>query len=411
MSHHFFARLTLVLIAVAAPSLFATERRHDPPPIALELEVTETELRSSLVIRDVVYREWFGQDPAELPELDLDQLDRVIDEVATFLREHHQVKLDGVRVQPRLRDVFFQESLEENHFLGYVAIDFDVDLKGRVDRIDFRWDWFGEADTVIIDRVDANLALDTHLTQMVFTPREPEYTWHRPELPERPEILPPPPPPTRTEIELPAVSLAIVLGLIGWVIVATRRALPRVAFWIVLAMGVGGAAVATPYGRVPFTPPWGAEPAPPNEDEARRIFESLHRNIYRAFDHDDRDQSYDVLKESVSHHLIEDVYREVFRSLIMQEENGAVSKVRGVDVLEDEVFHPDDERLGSTGFGVRCRWRVTGIVTHSGHSHWRTNEYRAEYRLAALEQGWRIVSSEVLSQERIASDADTPSAD
>lgn len=428
-------RLLLTIPAVLMITIVSAAKAgsvsHDPPPAALEIEITDSQLRASVVVRDVVFEAWFGQIPADLPELEMSQLDLVIDQTLQFLAEHYVVQFDQVRVDPKIEDVFYQESLEENHYLGYVAVDLVYELKGKVERIDLRWDWFDEAEEVIVDRVDANVAYETHLTQLVFSAGEPEATWHRPEIAAAPTSLPPPPPPERQTVAIPVYSGGIVLLLVVWMIwtfIASRRsrrshsshgdapARPTsnrrpLAFGGILVGGLLLAISLSGWGRVSFEPPWAAAPTPPTEEDAGRIFASLHRNIYRAFDYEDRDQGYDVLTRSVSDHLIESVYREVFRSLIMQEENGAVSKVRGVSIVESEVKYPDDPRLGDTGFGIRCRWRVTGVVSHAGHSHWRTNEYRAEYRVAALDEGWRIVSAEVLSQERIASDADTNQAD
>ena len=58
---------------------------------------------------------------------------------------------------------------------------------------------------------------------------------------------------------------------------------------------------------------------------------------------------------------------------------------------------PDD----APGFSIVTRWQVEGAVFHWGHSHWRTNEYRARYGVTATEAGWRISDSQVLEQRRI----------
>ncbi len=52
---------------------------------------------------------------------------------------------------------------------------------------------------------------------------------------------------------------------------------------------------------------------------------------------------------------------------------------------------------------MTARWRVKGAVFHWGHSHTRTNEYRARYTVRGTEHGWRISASQVLEQQRIES--------
>ena len=56
---------------------------------------------------------------------------------------------------------------------------------------------------------------------------------------------------------------------------------------------------------------------------------------------------------------------------------------------------------GGLGFQVVTRWQVDGAVFHWGHSHWRTNEYRARYTVGATDDGWRILEDEVLEQRRV----------
>jgi len=100
--------------------------------------------------------------------------------------------------------------------------------------------------------------------------------------------------------------------------------------------------------------------------------------------------------------LLDRLYNEIYRSLIMQEEGGAVSRVQAVNPLETEIesigLLPPD---GAPGFAVVTRWQVEGAVFHWGHSHFRTNEYQARYGVIATDAGWRIADSQVLEQRRV----------
>ena len=100
--------------------------------------------------------------------------------------------------------------------------------------------------------------------------------------------------------------------------------------------------------------------------------------------------------------LIETMSPEVYRSLVLQEAGGAVSRVSEVrhqDLVVEEIGVVGD--LDLPGFVVDARWQVDGAVYHWGHAHTRTNEYRARYTVHAAEAGWRIAGSEVLEQRRI----------
>ncbi len=140
----------------------------------------------------------------------------------------------------------------------------------------------------------------------------------------------------------------------------------------------------------------------PTEAEALAIFEPLHENIYRAFDYTDEGAVYDALEQSVDGDLLAGLYDEVYRSLVLQEEGGAISKVTAVrhvkiDVEEIGLVGPEKR----AGFSLQCEWQVDGAVYHWGHAHTRTNEYIASYTVHAGDAGWRIAGSQPIEQRRI----------
>lgn len=161
-------------------------------------------------------------------------------------------------------------------------------------------------------------------------------------------------------------------------------------------------------GTIEIQDPFGVGDALPSETEAVEIFAPLHANIYRAFDYTEREQIYDALAESVDGELLEALYSEIFRSLIMQDEGGAVSRVQAVTPLETEItsigYLPPENTQPS--FTLRARWRVEGLVYHWGHSHTRLNEYAAEYTVISTADGWRIGASRVTEQFRVEMEAE-----
>ncbi|MBD3320640.1 MAG: hypothetical protein GF350_06055, partial [Chitinivibrionales bacterium] len=50
----------------------------------------------------------------------------------------------------------------------------------------------------------------------------------------------------------------------------------------------------------------------PSPGEARALFASLHRNIYRAFDYSTESEIYDALSKSVDGDLLTGIYTEVY---------------------------------------------------------------------------------------------------
>ena len=142
----------------------------------------------------------------------------------------------------------------------------------------------------------------------------------------------------------------------------------------------------------------------PTPDQAERLFETLHTNVYAAFDADTEDGIYDLLAESVDARLLDELYADVYESLVLREEGGAVCRVDGIEVQDAAVRLPEDKR-GDPRFEVDCSWTVDGMVAHWGHIHRRTNRYRATYGVRHDGRSWKIDTVQVHEHERSDDDA------
>ena len=66
------------------------------------------------------------------------------------------------------------------------------------------------------------------------------------------------------------------------------------------------------------------------EQEAREVFETLHKGAYRALDFGTEARIYEVLETAVDGDLLETIYLQLRESLAMLEQGGAVARVRAV---------------------------------------------------------------------------------
>ena len=89
----------------------------------------------------------------------------------------------------------------------------------------------------------------------------------------------------------------------------------------------------------------------------------------------------------------------------MQEQGGAVARVRDVSILSLRRGPPaaaGDGRAGDErGFTYRCRWNVSGTVEHWGHIHERTNQYEAVFAVQPVDNAWKVTNIELLDQRRV----------
>jgi hypothetical protein len=225
-------------------------------------------------------------------------------------------------------------------------------------------------------------------------PGEPEFVWHAApgfrQRRERPEAVTNKEPPTerRTFPALAAVFLGF--GILGCAGLRRRPLLAGLWFFVCCAGSlvlVRGHAVAKPFEM-------------PSEPQARTIFEQLQKNIYDAFDAETEDGIYDLLSVSVTADELDDLYADVYESLIMREQGGAVTQVEKIDVLDGHITLPRPEEHDRRFF-VDWKWRVHCAITHWGHTHRRINEYAARYTVAYDGGSWKIADVDVREQERL----------
>jgi hypothetical protein len=136
------------------------------------------------------------------------------------------------------------------------------------------------------------------------------------------------------------------------------------------------------------------------DDAARStLAETLVRNVYRGFDYRNESDIYDALAQSVQGDLLTELYLKIKLGLTIQEQGGAVARVREVKVVKCEPL-PNPVK---DGFAVRVTWQVEGTVEHWGHVHTRVNEYTADLGIAKSGGAWKIVSMNVTRQNQVQS--------
>lgn len=332
-----------------------------------------------------------------------------------FFRKGMVVHLDGVEVAPRFED-FAVEGPEDDRLMplfprfGLLAMTklrlvLSYSAKSVPQSLKVLWSAF-PPNLAISDREDAppieinGLALAAGREQaLTFRIDEPEFRWTRDEAAGEALFALVPKPTMPVRWNLPVATLALVaLSLLVVLFVRPKR-----RAWGLGLAGVVLAALSWPFARYEVASPLASEPLP-TAREGRAIFEALHANVYRAFDYGTEGEVYDALARSVHGRMLEELYDSIYSGLVMREEGGAVSRVKRVELLEADVADAVvvDE---SASFDVDARWKVYGEVFHWGHGHNQTNEYVAQYRVARVDDSWRIVghvpkSSQVLEKNQ-----------
>jgi len=334
--------------------------------------------------------------------------------------ELNVLSIDGVEVEPILAELTFIPAADAS---GAVDPALPPDLrvvqrfpgKGRPRQVAVIWGVFPEDYSVAAglgEPVEIVAELDAYdeNTLITFTPEEPEVIWHAPRTPAVQRVMPVVVSARPATLAVPAVSLAsLVIWAGGWGLrrMVGRRSAPRLAVGGSLVLALAVALLCRNLLVLRLAKPWATPVALPDEQAAAGVFTALHRNVYRAFDYKSESDVYDVLARSVDGDLLDQVYFEIYESLVMRDQGGAVARVQSVDVLETELVSagliPGTRRAA---FQMRSRWRVHGVVYHWGHVHARTNEYDALYTVAQREDQWKITGVKPLGQRRVVTDGE-----
>ncbi|MFG0283970.1 MAG: hypothetical protein ACF8R7_06065 [Phycisphaerales bacterium JB039] len=412
------AALALVLVSSAA---LGALHPMDGPDVDLRIQITDDRVTASVTF-NLAFADEIVYAPRETPDaLHEVEAPALAEALFAFIRDENRVTIDGVEVTPALREYEVPEPqsdllplfpLSGMRALLKVHLIVDYPAKSPPEVVTFRWGEF-PLDTVRSTPDDqlpviiAGQFSGRGASWIVeFTRENPEYTWRRADTPTNKfEEVPAAPTPRR--LGVPVASLALGAGGLlsaGIAMVAAPRRRRGLAAVVAVVAGLGGALLATDVGVVEVEHPLGPGVSL-TDDQAMAVFRPLHANIYRAFDYNEESDIYDALARSVSGGLLDELYNQIYQGLVMQLEDGAaVSRVQHVEPVETKLIELGVTEVAGepeASFSVEHRWRVTGAVYHWGHSHTRTNEYRAEYTVAGTPDGWRITASRPLEQFRV----------
>ena len=393
-------------------SLYFALHPQDGPHAEVDLTVEDRQI-AFVVTANLAWLDELMEIPRELPDdLHPSETDVAVEALQEFLFSEATVVVDGARAtnwtstspianhpDPALLPLFPNAGMRG---LRKWRFEFRTQLGQPANQVTLRW--FRFAPDRITDPLDppplpvtGEIQAQGLVDPFMLTPAEPAYTWSRVSggLGDRLETYPAP-----TAV-LKKTSIALQVGL-GTSVVASlllcrwsTRRWPSAAGFS-LSFGLALILLQTPQREIPA-------------EELANAARALHLNMDRAFDYTDRDTVYDSLALSVSGELLDSVYEEIFASLVMRDEGGAVARVTSITHHGVEPQTPTyltQEGIPRWSSMVQLRWTVRGRVTHWGHSHQRADRWSATFLLQDTPDGWRF--TEGVFEERIPEDLEIP---
>lgn len=369
--------------------------------------ITPREVRQEILIPIASLATVLKLERADLSYLDIPEQDAARIEIGEFFVRENSVRIDGLEVRPRidridfygldLRDFAVQAERKKISMAnGRVGIILSYSAKTPPASVEVNWKLFNEA----IKTVDAIVFPYDKVEQTQFSMflADNTYRWSsdtRRSLPEINEVLAQFQP--AQVVQLPLVTIAA--GLAGLLtLLGGRRLLGKavaVGLGLVLLLVAGLSWKAAPLpvtlrpARVPEL----------NAEQAGEIFRQLHANIFRAFDYHQEEEIYDALARSVDGPLLSELYTQLRKSLEVQQQGGAISRIDQVNI--ESGAKTNQKATGELlNFDYRCKWNLVGSVEHWGHLHERTNIYDAAFTVTLVDRAWKITGMKSLDEQQ-----------
>lgn len=424
---HPLTQLPLLFAALAAGP--EPTEPHSGSPVYMAVSVGDRVVETSIVGEQQTVLFWFLSEqekaeygPVELASLAFDMYSQPLSsEARTTLKgamtkvvaEHLTMSIDGELVTPTV-EVARVPGDDETGFGGVPGLEFV--LRYPVERapraLDLSWTqwdrilWQDERKFVV------QIESEQSKTRVEFlTDEEPGFTW-RPEPEDRTPAIELEPvglrqaePYRLSVVAFGCIGLAILLAPLAWFVKSLRGVYAVLAFLL-----TGSGWMLRDQGVIEIQPTEDPVIAP-HQVDAKRLFETLHANVYQAFGTRGEERTYKQLQVCVTNDLVPELYLDIHESLVMRNQQGAYCQIESVDIREVEVLDSeqpwlivDDELSGRPRFDVRCTWEADGVVSHWGHEHRRTNEHEAEFAVVHDGQSWKIAALNTVYHDRVDSD-------
>lgn len=257
----------------------------------------------------------------------------------------------------------------------------------NVNDLEIGWNWRAPNQT----RVPVQLVVDNDIMARYLTSDNPVMIWGRAEDTDYAPSLIAVPHIKMVSRQNRKILLQVGLGLLalaGILVLVLKTKTPSLVFFLI-PLGL----VAL-FGAFRFAK---SVPDLPEGEPAGDIVYALLNNTYHSFDFRDEEDIYDTLETSISGPLLEAAYLEVRKGLELEIRGGPRVKIKGIDLRQCEVIARNED---SGSFDVQSEWVAVGNVNHWGHTHLRTNRYRAILRIGAIDNSWKIQKMQVLDEER-----------
>ena len=366
--------------------------------------LNDQEVRHEILVPLLTFEKWLPIERADPEYLEVSEQETVRGKIGEWFRARNPVQIDGIPIKPVLQRLqFFGLDIKDfaqgakprrvSAYQARLGIILSYPAKAPPNRVRMTWKTYHDSAPFLRSIIyDRNLKP----TEEFFVKDKPRFEWAREGNPPTAHSfelkqLVTPSSSSISQTSLLLFGAAPLLALLLYSLIPNDYPIRKGASLV----GFCACAIA---GVCFWNSP--SERPPLDEKLITAHASALLQNIYRAYDYQNESDVYDALEHSVTGNLLEDLFLEIQSGLRMQEQGGAIARVKRVEV--GEIGLAENSRHDPHAIDLDATWRVTGTVEHWGHIHTRENEYFARMKISTTPEGrGRIVGFEVTDEKRV----------
>ncbi len=370
-------------------------------PLETFLTIEPFEIRLEVLVDVSELDVLLGNDYGFNEEIDVGNQDALIEDLLLYISKTSIIEIDEQETNPAFKRGDFvtisstgiftrEEAVPEQIEQATIGLKYIYEYNGLPDKVKFRWNGFKQK----FPKMSITSSDPFGGNKVLLTENESTYEWKN-KL--RGYRIPTIKPVEVSVYPLPLISILIFI-IAGLFILAKniKKKSIKESTKIVIASLFIIAFLIYPFIRfsvyLPFIDTWN-----PNLQEALPLTDALLTNVYRSLDLRNEEAVYDRLALTIYGDKLAEIYLQSRKSMELENRGGARGKVDDVEILEIKSIKDLDENR----IAIELLWKVSGSVTHFGHTHYRQNKNYAVMTIIPIDAIWKVENIDIIDEARL----------
>jgi len=370
-------------------------------PLETFLTIEPYEVRLEILVNVSELDAWLGNDYGFNEVIDVEEQDVLIEDLLHYINKTSIIEIDEQEITPAfIRGDFVtisttgiftrEEAVPEQIEKAIIGLKYVYEYNGFPNKVKFRWDGFKQN----FPKMSITSSDPFGGDKVILTENENTYEWKN-KL--RGYSIPTIKPVEVSAYPLPLISIFIFI-IAGLFILAKKimkKSIKESTKMVIASLFII-AFLIYPFIRssiyLPLVNNW-----EPNLQEALPLTNALLTNVYRSLDLRNEEAVYDRLALTVYGDKLAEIYLQSRKSMELENRGGARGKVDDVEILAIKSIKDLDENR----IAIELIWKVSGSVTHFGHTHYRQNKNYAVMTIIPVNEIWKVENIDIIDEARL----------